>query len=124
MKLSLNTYLYECARTPIQAALASVKKMGFTLVDFAGINSGDPTLMSAAQRKEIIQMMKDIGLQLSQFQLAHTQQLASSDVALRVKGIDYMKRCAEFVQEAGGKEMLVWWAAGYLNLPFPANNPG
>ena len=119
MKLSLNTYVYECARVPIRAALASVKKMGFSLVDFAGINSGDPTLMTAAQRKEIILMMQDLGLHLAQFQLAHTQQLASSDPALRAKGIDYMKRCAEFVQQAGGKEMLVWWGCGVLEFAIP-----
>jgi sugar phosphate isomerase/epimerase len=119
MKLSLNTYVYECARVPIQVALASVKKMGFSLVDLAGINSGDPTLMTAAQRAEIIHRMQDLGLSLSQFQLAHTQQLASSDPALRAKGIDYMKRCAEFVQQAGGKEMLVWWGCGVLEFAIP-----
>jgi sugar phosphate isomerase/epimerase len=119
MKLSLNTYLYECARVPIQKALPSVKKFGFSLVDFAGINSGDPTLMNAVQRKEIVSMMNDLGLKLSQFQLAHTQQLASSDALLRAKGIDYMKRCADFVKELGGKQMLVWWGCGVLEFAIP-----
>ena len=119
MKLSLNTYLYECARVPIQKALPSVKKLGFSLVDYAGINSGDPTLMKAEQRKETVSMMNDLGLKLSQFQLAHTQQLASSDASLRAKGIDYMKRCADFVKELGGKQMLVWWGCGVLEFAIP-----
>ena len=119
MKLSLNTYIYECARVPIQKALSSVKKFGFSLVDFAGINSGDPTLMTAEQRKEIVSMMNDLGLKLSQFQLAHTQQLASSDASLRAKGIDYMKRCADFVKELDGKQMLVWWGCGVLEFAIP-----
>jgi len=119
MKLSLNTYLYECARVPIQKALTSIKNFGFSLVDFAGINSGDPTLMSDEQRKEIVRRMNDLGLKLSQFQLAHTQQLASSDASLRAKGIDYMKRCADFVQELGGKQMLVWWGCGVLEFAIP-----
>lgn len=119
MKLSLNTYVYECARVPITQALQSVSKLGFTLVDFAGINSGDPTLMSPQQRREIIKQMQDLGLQCSQFQLAHTQQLASSNPALRAKGVDYMKRCAEFVKELGGKQMLVWWGCGVLEFAIP-----
>ena len=119
MKLSLNTYLYECARVPIQKALPSVKKFGFSLVDYAGFNSGDPTLMNAEQRREIVSMMNDLGLKLSQFQLAHTQQLASSDASLRAKGMDYMKRCADFVKELGGKQMLVWWGCGVLEFAIP-----
>jgi sugar phosphate isomerase/epimerase len=119
MKLSINTYVYECARVPIQKALSSVKKMGFSLVDFAGINSGDPTQMNVEERKNTVKLMKDLSLRVSQFQLAHTQQLASSDPALRVKGLDYMKRCAEFVKELGGKEMLVWWGCGVLEFSIP-----
>lgn len=119
MKLSLNTYLYECGRVPIQKVLPNLRKLGFSLVDFAGINSGDPTIMSAQQRKEIISMMSDLGLKLSQFQLAHTQQLASSDASLRAKGIDYMKHCADFVKELGGKQMLVWWGCGVLEFAIP-----
>lgn len=119
MKLSLNTYLYECARVPIHQALPSVKKFGFSLVDFAGINSGDPTLMNAEQRIEIVSLMNDLGLKVSQFQLANTQQLASSDASLRTKGMDYMKRCADFVKELGGKQMLVWWGCGVLEFAIP-----
>jgi sugar phosphate isomerase/epimerase len=119
MKLSLNTYLYECARVPIQKALPSIKKFGFSLVDFAGINSGDPTLMNAEQRKDVVRRMNDLGLKLSQFQLAHTQQLASSDASLRAKGMDYMKRCADFVKELGGRQMLVWWGCGVLEFAIP-----
>ncbi len=119
MKLSLNTYVYECARVPIQKALPSIRKLGFSLVDFAGINSGDPTLMDARQQKDVIHMMDDLGLKLSQFQLAHTQQLASSDASLRAKSIEYMKRCADFVKELGGREMLVWWGCGVLEFAIP-----
>jgi len=105
--------LYECARTPIQAALASVKKTGLSRWwILPGINSGDPTLMSAAQRKEIYSYDEDMGLRLSQFQLAHrTQQLASSDAAPARQGGGLYEALREFVQEAGGKEMLVWWGS-------------
>lgn len=119
MKLSINTYLYECARIPIQKALPSAKKMGFSLIDYAGYNSGDPTLMNKAQRKEIIKIMSDLGLIVSQFQLAHTMHLASPDPKLRKEGLDYMKRCADFVKELEGKEMLVWWGCGMLDFSIP-----
>jgi sugar phosphate isomerase/epimerase len=119
MRLSLNTYVYECGRVPILKALPGIKNLGFSLVDLAGINSGDPTLMSTEQRKEIIAMMSNLGLKCSQFQLAHTQQLASSDASLRAKGIDYMKHCADFVRELGSKEMLVWWGCGVLEFAIP-----
>jgi sugar phosphate isomerase/epimerase len=119
MRLSLNTYLYECAKIPVSKALPEIAGLGFSLVDYACINSGDPTLMNTGERKEIVRIFRDNGLQLSQLQLAHTRDLASSDKALRAKGMDYMKRCAEFTLELGGKQMLVWWGCGVLEFAIP-----
>ncbi len=119
MKLSLNTYLYECAGVPIMETLKSAAKLGFKYLDYAAIYTGDPTKASPKTRKQILSGIKDNGLVCSQLQLAHTRDLASSNAKLREKGIDYMKRCAEFLMEMNGRQMLVWWGCGVLEFNLP-----
>lgn len=119
MRLSLNTYVYECARVPIERALESARELGFLLLDYAAINTGDPTRMSAAGRADVVRRIRDLGLSVSQLQLAETQLLASPDPIPRARALEYMKRCAEFTSELGGREMLVWWGCGVLDASIP-----
>jgi sugar phosphate isomerase/epimerase len=68
--------------------------------------------MSAAQRQGVISMFRDLGLKCSQLLLANTQHLASPDAGLRCTTMDYMKRCADFALEIGGRQVLVCWGCG------------
>jgi sugar phosphate isomerase/epimerase len=112
MRLALNTFVHEVAKVPIEQALASARRFGFTYIEYAAYHSGDPTLMSHAQQRDIVQMFGDYGLQCSQLLLANTEDLASPDPKLRQSTIDYMKRCGEFQLELGGRQVLICWGCG------------
>lgn len=112
MYLALNTFVYEVAEVPIEETLDSARKLGFTYVEYAAHHAGDPTLMSAQQRKDVIRRFKENGLHSSQLLLAETEDLASSDPAKRQATLDYMKRCGEFQLELGGLQVLVCWGCG------------
>jgi len=112
MRLAINTFVYEVGKVPIKTALTSAKKFGFKFVDLAAYQSGDPTLMSKVEKKDLIKMFKDFGLKSSQLLLVNTQNIASSDTSLREKTVDYMKRCTGFQLELGGKQVLVCWGCG------------
>jgi sugar phosphate isomerase/epimerase len=112
MRLALNTFVYEVGKVPIEKALQSAVEFGFTFIEYAACDSGDPTLMSKAKRSRIMRTFKDNGLQSSQLLLIHTQHVATSDRKLRQQTLDYMKRCGEFQLELGGRQVLVCWGCG------------
>ena len=112
MRLALNTFVYEVGRVPIAQALRSAHRFGFTFIEYAAYHSGDPTLMSPGQRRDVVQMFKDYGLQSSQLLLANTEHIASPDPARRQATLDDMKRCGEFQLELGGRQVLICWGCG------------
>ncbi len=112
MHLAINTFVYEVGKVPIETALTSAKKFGFEFVDLVAYQSGDPTLMSKMESKDLVKMFKDLGFKSSQLLLVNTQNIASSDTSLRKKTVDYMKRCTDFQLELGGKQVLVCWGCG------------
>lgn len=112
MKLALNTFVYEVAGWPTEKALASAHRFDFRYIEYAAYHDGDPTLMSAEKRRRVVQLFKDYGLECSQLLLANTEALASPDVALRQRTLDYMKVCGEFQRELGGRQVLVCWGCG------------
>jgi sugar phosphate isomerase/epimerase len=112
MRLALNTFVYEVAQVPIDQALQSASKLGFTFVEYAAYHSGDPTLMDRNRQREVILMFQDKGLRCSQLLLANTEHMASPDPSRRQVTLDYMKRCGDFQLELGGRQVLVCWGCG------------
>jgi sugar phosphate isomerase/epimerase len=112
MYLALNTFVYEIAKAPIEEALHSADKFGFRFIEYAAYQSGDPTLMDKDRRKEVARILKDTGLESSQLLLLNTQHIASPDPEKRKETLDYMKACAEFQLELGGKQVLICRGCG------------
>lgn len=112
MFLALNTFVYEVAGVPIGEALESASRFGFRYIEYAAYHSGDPTQMSAAHRRDIVRQFHDRGLASSQLLLANTEHVASSSRSARLATLDYMKACADFQLELGGKQVLVCWGCG------------
>jgi sugar phosphate isomerase/epimerase len=112
MKLAFNTYVYEVAKWPIEKTLQSAHRMGFKHTEYAACDSGDPTLMSADKRRDIIKLNSDLGLHSSQMLLAEVEHMACPDTKIREKTLDYMKRVSEFQLEMGGRQVLVCWGCG------------
>jgi len=112
MYLGLNTFVYEIAKVPIEKALQSASTFGFRYIDYAAYHSGDPTLMNKDRRRDVIRIFKDNGFVSSQLLLLNTQDIASPDPEKRKETLDYMKACAEFQLELGGKQVLICRGAG------------
>jgi sugar phosphate isomerase/epimerase len=112
MKLALNTYVYEVAKWPIEKTLQSARRLGFNHTEYAACGSGDPTRMSAKQRRDIVKMNRDLGLHSSQMLLADVEHMACPDARVRRQTLDYMKRCSEFQLEMGGRQVLICWGCG------------
>lgn len=119
MKLAMNTYVYEVAKAPIEKTLQSAADFGFRYIEYAACDAGDPTLMSAAKRKEVIKRFKDSGLYCAQMLLIHTENTASANAKLRETTLDYMKACSEFMLELGGKQALICWGNGVYETDVP-----
>ncbi len=116
MKLALNTLVYEVGNKGPDESLRSTAKFGFRYFDYAGIRKGNPATMSREQKKHIISIVKNEGLISSQMLLVATKDTAHPDPVKRDKVFDYMKSCAEFQKELGGRQMLVCWGGGLYEL--------
>lgn len=119
MYLAVNTFIYETGEVPVIEALEAASRMGFTYVDLAAYKHGDPTQLSASLRRDIVKAFRDHGMVSSQLLLANTELIASPDPKLRQRTIDYMKACAEFQLELGGRQVLVCWGCGVLDPSIP-----
>lgn len=116
MKLGFNSYVYEVAKWPIEKTLKSAAKLGFKHTEYAACGAGDPTLMNAQQRKDVIKLNTDLGLYSSQMLLAEVEHMANPDAAVRAKVMDYMKATSEFQLAMGGRQVIVCWGCG-VHLP-------
>lgn len=114
MYLALNTFVYEIAKVPIEKALHSASRFGFRFIEYAAYRSGDATLMNKDRQREVIRILKDSGLESCQLLLVNTQDIASPDPEKRKETLDYMKRCADFQLELGGKQVLICRGGGVL----------
>ena len=119
MRLAANTYVFEMASSPVAETFKAINEFGFKHVDLAIHGNGDVTEMSEGQRKDYIEMFKGYGLASSQMIMVRTGDIASPDRAKRQAVHDYMKRCCEVQLELGGKQVLVCWGCGLLDLSVP-----
>ncbi len=112
MYLAVNTFVYEVVKVPIREALIHAHRLGFRFIDVAAYQSGNPVSLTRENRREIVKTFENNGLQSSQLVMLGTRDLASSDKSARDRVLAYMKRCADFQLELGGKQVLVCWGGG------------
>lgn len=112
MRLSIGTIVYEMGKVSIREALRSAQRLGFEFVDFAAFQSGDPTLLTQKARTDVVELFKGSGFKSSQLLMINTHDIASSETSVKDKILDYMKRCADFQLELGGRQVLVCWGCG------------
>jgi sugar phosphate isomerase/epimerase len=116
MKLALNTLVYEVGNRGPEESLRSAVKFGFRYIEYAGIRKGNPLTMTAAQKKEAVRIVKDNGLVSSQMLMVATKDSAHPDPKKRDAVFEYMKHCADFQMELGGRQLLVCWGGGLYEL--------
>lgn len=116
MKLALNTLVYEVGDRGPEESLRAAAKYGFKYIEYAGIRKGNPLTMSTGQRKEAVQIVKDNDIHSTQMLMVATKDTAHPDPRKRDAVFDYMKACAEYQKELGGKQLLVCWGGGLYEL--------
>jgi sugar phosphate isomerase/epimerase len=116
MKLALNTLVYEVGNRGPEESLRSAARFGFQYIEYAGIRKGNPATMPASQKKEVIRIARDNGLVSAQMLMVATRDTAHPDRKKREAVFDYMKHCADFQTELGGRQLLVCWGAGLYEL--------
>lgn len=116
MNLALNTLVYEVGNKGPEESLRSAAKFGFKYIEYAGIRKGNPLTMTAEQKREVVRIAKGEGLVNTQMLLVATKDTAHPDFRKRDAVFDYMKACAEFQKELGGRQLLVCWGGGLYEL--------
>lgn len=119
MKLAFSNYVYEVAKWPIEKALDSARRFGFTYTEFAPVGSVDIAKLSTERRREIIRIHNDNGLRCAQLLLVGVRPMTSADASARLAVLDYMKKCCEFQLELGGRQVLICGGCGLLRLDVP-----
>ena len=116
MKLALNTLVYEVGNKGPEESLRSAVKYDFRYIEYAGIRKGNPATMTTREKKEVIRIIKDNGLVSSQLLMVATKDTAHPDPVKRDAVFDYMRKCADFQMEMGGRQLLVCWGGGLYVL--------
>lgn len=116
MKLALNTLVYEVGNRGPEESLRSAARFGFKYIEYAGIRKGNPLTMTNEQKKEVVRITRGEELINTQMLLVATKNTASSNRKLFDETFDYMKACAEFQKELGGRQLLVCWGGGLYEL--------
>jgi sugar phosphate isomerase/epimerase len=116
MKLALNTLVYEVGGKGPSESLLSAVKFGFRHIEYAGIRKGNPLTMNKEQKKEVVKIVKDNDLNIAQMLLVATSDTAHPDKRKRDAVFDYMKTCADYQLELGGRQLLVCWGGGLYEL--------
>ena len=116
MKLALNTLVYEVGNKGPDESLRSAAKFGFRYIEYAGIRKGNPATMTKEQKREAVRIVKDNGLVSSQMLMVATKDTAHPDRRKRDAVFEYMKQCADFQMELGGRQLLVCWGGGLYEL--------
>jgi sugar phosphate isomerase/epimerase len=119
MKLALNTLVYEVGNKGPEESLRAAAKYGFKYIEYAGIRKGNPLTMSREQRYEAVKIVKDNGIHSTQMLMVATKDTAHPDPKKRDAVFDYMKACAVFQMELGGRQLLVCWGGGLYELGTP-----
>jgi sugar phosphate isomerase/epimerase len=72
--------------------------------------------MTFNEKREIARIAKGEGLISSQMLMVATKDTAHPDPGKRAAVFDYMKACAEYQKELGGRQLLVCWGGGLYEL--------
>lgn len=87
-----------------------------SLLPVFGIRKGNPITMTTAQKQEVVRIAKGEGLINTQMLMVATKDTAHPDPKKREAVFEYMKACAEYQKDLGGRQLLVCWGGGLYEL--------
>jgi len=116
MKLGINNSIWEIAGISLYESLGRINSLGFKHVDVLAYGSGDPRVLNQDERRKIAHKFQDLGLTSSGMVMLVPGNIASNDAKERERCFSYLKSCAEFQAELGGRQILLGFGGGWKTL--------
>ncbi len=116
MKLGINNSIWEIAGINLDKALDRINSFGFKYVDILAFGSGNPVSLSSRERRKIAKKFQELDLVSSGMVTLPPANIASGHSKEKEKSLFYLKSCAEFQAELGGKQILLGFGAGWKTL--------
>jgi sugar phosphate isomerase/epimerase len=116
MRLGINNSIWEIAGISLYKSLDRINSLGFKFVDVLAYGSGDPRGLNQAKRRKITRKFQDLGLTSSGMVMLVPGNIASPASKEREGCLSYLKSCAEFQAELGGRQVLLGFGGGWKTL--------
>ncbi len=116
MRLGINNSIWEITGISLPKSLDRINSLGFKYVDVLAHGSGDPRTLNQDERRKIAHKFQDLGLISSGMVMLVPGNIASSDSKERERCLSYLKSCAEFQAELGGRQVLLGFGGGWKTL--------
>lgn len=118
MYIAAQSYIFDRMGVGLVEAIRTTASRGVRFFDISSNPLSDPILLSPSDRKDVVKCLADSGVTSSSMLLIKTGGIASTDASQRAANMDYMKRCAEFQRETGGRQVLIC-VGGYREIGVP-----
>ncbi|MFQ6066863.1 MAG: sugar phosphate isomerase/epimerase family protein [bacterium] len=116
MRLGINNSIWEITGISLHESLDKINSLGFRYVDVLACGSSDPRTLNQPERRKIAYKFKDLGLTSSGMVMLVPGNIASPDSKERENCLSYLRSCAEFQAELGGRQVLLGFGGGWKTL--------
>jgi len=116
MKLGINSGIWEIKGINLEKSIYSIKEFGFKYVDLLAIGSCNPLKLRNDEKKRIINLFQKKDLISSNMVAIPPGNISSPNKEEKEECMKYLKACAEFQAELGGKQILIGKGCGEQTL--------
>lgn len=107
MYIGANSFLFDRTGHDLVRTVEFVASRGVRYLDISSNPFSNPQDLSAGRRRKVARALRDNAVAASQMLLIKTWNIASSSAKERASVQKYMRKCAEFQREMGGKQVVV-----------------
>jgi len=116
MRLGINNSIWEIAGISLYKSLDRINSLEFKYIDVLAYGSGDPRTLNQDERRKIAHKFQDLNLISSGMVMLVPGNIASNNAKERERCFSYLKSCAEFQAELGGRQVLLGFGGGWKTL--------
>ena len=116
MKLGINNGIWEIKGINFEKAIPLIKDFGFNFVDVLALGSANPTLLSSKDKVRISKEFQKKELIASNMVTLPAGNISTSDDNEKEEYLSYVKACADFQAELGGRQILLGRGCGQKTI--------
>jgi len=119
MKLGVNLSIWSHAGVSFLEGLKSAKSLGFKYIDLLGIGHLDPLVVDNTTVRTAKDLIGELDLYVSSMVMLPriVGNIASSDLKVRNRCLEYVKACIDVSAELGGRQVLMDGGEKEINTP-------